>query len=68
MLTQGKSFRCVAILTRKIMIAFLGNSPQYLGKKCKSVVTGKIQLSHKGNISCVSWEIIFCTNVKVAVI
>ena len=58
-LTQDKNLRCIAKPSNKIMIASLGNSTQYPEKKCYSVVTGKIQLSHKGNISCVPWEILF---------
>ena len=39
--------------------SILGNSSYYpkKNKKNVSVITGKIQLSHKGNMSCVSWEI-----------
>ena len=48
MLTQDKNLRCIAILTSKIMTI-----PEKFTlvsiKNCKSVVTGKIQLSHTGN-------------------
>ena len=34
MLTKDKNSRCIAILTSKIMIASLGNSPSYPEKCC----------------------------------
>ena len=46
MLTQDKNLRYIAVITSKIMIASLGNFPQYSEKNVK-VVTGKIQMSHK---------------------
>ena len=45
-----------------------GKFPLVSRKKYESVVTGKIQLSHKGNISCVLWEILFCTTINVPVV
>ena len=41
------------------MIASLGNSPLNIQKNCYSVATGKIQLSYKENINCMSckWTI-----------
>ena len=41
MLTQDESLRCIATLTSKIMIASLGNFPEYTEKNVKVLSLGR---------------------------